>query len=513
MKLKCNLPLLAICQLWRRLAIPMAYNHAFVQYGEKPERRAPLARDTNVEEPTDVAVITNLDLIAMVDGTNAVKKMDIDVYYLVNPFPGWRNIIQMIRTVTTAWRVVELNVAMHPMLFRFGDNNGDVLKYTGEIAGVSDALATLVPDVRRLYCGGINNNPIARLLYGRLAAHYVGQLQFVQSRHPISVPLDRQFTRLQKVDMDFDHVVDYQLPRMASGELVDINLSNGPPNHSWASFSTDSSLRMIEFTKLKKLRFAYYAIYEENGVAVRHRDGHPWELRFPSLERLNIHCSEDVCPVLEYAVLPPHMESIFIDMKSSTFQQLADVALPATKRLSLSVSWGSDGDPSGLPTINRLLKNARGSESLELNINDDQLSVVPESITCTGLTSLLVSGPTSVGTMIALIDKLPKLSGLTFYNLDLSDVQTDISVPEADEDANVEPLSTSLRVLAINYDMERHSPDIAVAVAKYILLRIPTMTELIAAQTPKDPVLAFVEAYAPRYPYLGGVELVLYEDE
>ncbi|KAJ2688137.1 hypothetical protein H4R19_006587, partial [Coemansia spiralis] len=271
--------------------------------------------------------------------------------------------------------------------------------------------------------------------------------------------------------------------------------------------------RLIEFTKLKRLFVGYNRIYEENGVAVRHRDGHPWELRFPSMEELSVHCVQDICPLLEYAVLPPHMESISIDIKSATFQQLADVVLPATKRLSLSISLGSDGDPSGLPTINRLLESAHGSESLELNINDDQLPVVPESITCTTLTHLLISGPTSVDTMLALIKRLPNLTGLRFHNLDLSDVQTDISVPEAGEDANVEPLSTSLRGLAINYDWEQHSPDMALAVAKYVLLKLPTMTKLLATQTPKDPVLEFVKAYAPRYPHLDGIKLRLYEGE
>ncbi|KAJ2715928.1 hypothetical protein H4R19_000929 [Coemansia spiralis] len=491
----------------------MVYNHAFVQYGDKPVYGAPLARDTDVEEPSDVAVITNLDLIAIVDGASAVKSMTLDVHCLVNPFPGWRSIIQKMRTVSTAWRVVELNVAMHRSVFGFGfgDNNGEVAKYTDDIAEVGDALAALVPDVRRLNCGG-TNNPVARLLYGRLAEHYADNLQLLKSDHPISVPLNRQFTRLQKVDMDFDHVADYQLPRMASGELVDMSLLSGPPNHSWASFSTDSSSRMVEFTKLKSLFVAYHAIYKENGVVVRHRDGHPWELRFPSLEGLSVHCSQDICPVLEYAVLPPHMVSISIEMKSATFQQLVDVVLPATKSLSLSVSRSSGGDPSGLPAINRLLESARGSESLELKIMDGQLELSPESITCTSLTRLLVSGPTSVDTMVAFIDRLPKLRELTFYKLDLSDVQTDTSVPEADEDANVEPLSTSLSVLAINYDVERHSPDTAVAVAKYILLRIPTMTELITAQTPKNPVVEFVKAYAPRYPHLNGIALRLYND-
>ncbi|KAJ2808464.1 hypothetical protein H4R21_000053, partial [Coemansia helicoidea] len=139
----------------------------------------------------------------------------------------------------------------------------------------------------------------------------------------------------------------------------------------------------------------------------------------------------------------------------------------------------------GLLAINRIVQNARGSESLELSINDRMLPVGPESITCTALTHLSVSGPTSA----------------------------DISIPEADVDAVVEPLHTSLNGLALNYNTRGQSPDmtVVVAVAKYVLLRIPSLTELLAAQVPKSPVASFVEEYASRYPRLSGVKLKLNE--
>ncbi|KAJ2774324.1 hypothetical protein IWQ57_000873 [Coemansia nantahalensis] len=139
--------------------------------------------------------------------------------------------------------------------------------------------------------------------------------------------------------------------------------------------------------------------------------------------------------------------------------------------------------------------------------------MVPESITRTALTHLQVSAPTSVDAMLALIGGLPCLLGLTLFSLDLSDVQVDISVPDADEDVVVDPLHALLKGLAINYDRARNSPDMAVAVVKYMLLRIPSLAVLYAAQAPRDPVLNFVEAYAPRHPHLGSVDMMLYQDE
>ncbi|KAJ2806296.1 hypothetical protein H4R21_000927 [Coemansia helicoidea] len=273
--------------------------------------------------------------------------------------------------------------------------------------------------------------------------------------------------------------------------------------------AADSDSRTIEFPKLKKLLATYYTTHLENGVAVRHRDGHPWKLQFPRLESLYIQCTEDICPVLEYAVLPPHMESIHIQLRSATYRDHANLVLPATKRLVIEIVGGSEGDTSGLPVINRILESARGSESLEMHINDRMLPVVPDSITCTALTQLNVAARTSVDTMLALIKKLPNLIGLAFFDLDLSDSQVDMSAPEADKDTVVEPLHMSLEYLVIKYDMRIHSPDTAVAVVKYMLVRIPTLFRLVSEMTPKSPVLDFVDKYAPRYPHLRGVDLVL----
>ncbi|KAJ2807949.1 hypothetical protein H4R21_000270 [Coemansia helicoidea] len=129
------------------------------------------------------------------------------------------------------------------------------------------------------------------------------------------------------------------------------------------------------------------------------------------------------------------------------------------------------------------------------------------------LTHLRITATTSVDAMLTFIERLPQLAELTIMYLDLSDTQTDLFVPDADAGAAVEPLSRSLKSLALNYDTRLHSPDTSVAVVKYILLGTPALTELLAMQTPKSVVLGFVEEYAPRHPHLSSVELILWSDE
>ncbi|KAJ2806534.1 hypothetical protein H4R21_000828 [Coemansia helicoidea] len=501
---KCNLPLLAVCRQWRRLAIPSVYGrHALVTYGTRPDYGNGLFNlDLNAEEPANVDVVTNLDLIAMVGCARAVRRVYIDVFCLVNPFPGWHEVIQRMRAVAKEWRVEELTITIGPDSRHYDDDSVDMAEYTDDIVEVADALVALMPDVRRLNRHEANRSQISNSLYGRLASHYADQMEWFDTRYPIAVPPGFQFTSLKKAVMGYNDVADYQLPQMAIGELVDLSLYSGPVNHSWASFSGNSDSQVIEFPKLNRLSVEYSTVHFGDGIAARHSDGHRWRLRFPNLKTLIIHNTQRICPLLEYAVLPPRMESISIRMRSDSFQDIANVMLPATRYLSLHITPESLGDPSGLPAINRILENARGSAVRWLIIEDKWLPVVPEDITCTSLTLLAISALTGVDTMLALIKKLPNLARLALLNLDLSDIQADISIPEADEDAVVAPLRTSLTSLVMNCDTGRHSPDMAVAVVKYMLVAIPTLVEINTRRTPKNPVVQFVEAYAPRYPHL-----------
>ncbi|KAJ2696336.1 hypothetical protein H4R19_005753, partial [Coemansia spiralis] len=144
---------------------------------------------------------------------------------------------------------------------------------------------------------------------------------------------------------------------------------------------------------------------------------------------------------------------------------------------------------------------------------DRTLPVVPESITCTALTHLEISGPTSTDTMLTFIKQMPRLLDLKLNSLNMSDIRADISIPEANKDAIIEPLSTSLMVLAVNYDWEWRSSDVPVSVVKHMLLGLPTLTKLSSWMIPGHLVREFVEAYAPRYPHLSGVELALSNSE
>ncbi|KAJ2780430.1 hypothetical protein H4R18_003449, partial [Coemansia javaensis] len=85
----------------------------------------------------------------------------------------------------------------------------------------------------------------------------------------------------------------------------------------------------------------------------------------------------------------------------------------------------------------------------------------------------------------------------------------DISVPEPDEDCLVEPLSTKIKEIDINISFTEPPSEMLVTVAKYLLLRTPTLARLVSYKIPSKAIEEFVRAYSKQYPHLASIEYKL----
>ncbi|KAJ1726215.1 hypothetical protein LPJ61_005343, partial [Coemansia biformis] len=236
-------------------------------------------------------------------------------------------------------------------------------------------------------------------------------------------------------------------------------------------------------------------------------------LCFPSLETLSITCIKSICPLHEYILLPSRMKEITIAMKLDDFQRYTKFSVPAANKITLKVLTPPGNDTAGFVTFNCMLDGMRGNGNVELELSSSSTSVLSSSITSTAITRLLVSGPTSVDTMFELIQQLPNLVGLIFRQLDMGNVQTDISVPEAGNHVLMEPYDTKLAGMALTYMQDKHSLDLAAAITKHLLLKILTLTKFFAGQTLVQLVLDFAETYSQQYPHLSSLKFSLADDE
>ncbi|KAJ2784319.1 hypothetical protein H4R18_001205 [Coemansia javaensis] len=495
-----SLPLLAVCQRWRCLALPAVYSTVFIKY------YAEFNSDGSESSPEAFSVVTNLDLAISAGCLGVVRKVEIDVRCSANPFPGLGVAIQMLRAAAEEWRgPVSLGISLYPEFLAFGRTGHAIAPYGDDIKQASAVLAAMLPRVRHMSFGGVRMDSIARELFGRLASLYADRLCAIDSQHPITVPRDCVFTQLRSVCVARDSRVGYQLPRMDPAMLVKLELPGWPPEHSWAPFSMDGDSALINFPNLKLLDFQCYDIFAAEEPMERCQDGRAWKLCFPKLQELRIDSVWNSCPLLEHAVLPAHMDAISIETPPALLQYVSGLSLPATRSLTIGINEGGEDGAAALATANRILNGARGSEERILNICDHALSVLPEAITCTLITQLTIAPAISVDTVLNLVQRLPSLTSLEVYTCLTDGAQADLSVPEPGSGYMVDPFETKMKKMYIS----GHEQNALVALAKYLLLRIPTLQTFGSLDIPERLIVAFVGAYLEQYPRLADIRLEL----
>ncbi|KAJ2779958.1 hypothetical protein H4R18_003704 [Coemansia javaensis] len=506
--LKANLPLLAVCRRWRYLVLAAVYSGVDICYGDSG--RGSGSDDDHASsapsEPDDAEITTNLDLVVSAGCVQTVKQMSITVYYRTNPFPGLDAVIRLMRGAAEEWRGVrqlDVSVLATGHLLGLRANAAD---HKAEIKQTSAALAATMPGVCRVFFDSNYLGSAVQEFGGRLAVLYSDQLESLLSRHPVIVPPDHTFGQLKRVSIEYGGVISYQHPRVDPARLVSLGLEWWPVDHSWAPFSADNGSKTIEFPSLKRLNVMYQPADVADDAEAGCRDGRPWELHFPELERLCVNCKQDTCSLLEYAVLPAHMSVISIKAAAPVLVRVAEMGLPASQSLKITVSADTDGNPAALVAANHILESAHESKELELEVEDRLLPVLPESIACTSLTVLAIWANTNTDTMLRLIQMLPRLARLHVQSLTLGNTQEDISVPGPDESRLVDPFNSSIEEMWIWASPDEPAPEMLVLVAKYLLLKIPTLVYLRSADISERQITEFVDAYSKRYPHLASIK-------
>ncbi|KAJ2776089.1 hypothetical protein H4R18_005860 [Coemansia javaensis] len=507
-RLKANLWLLAVCQRWRRVALAAVYSEVFINH----DSGGGDDDGENVHENSRPQVATNLDLVVSAGCVRMVKKVVVGGRHPPNPLPDVGAAIRLLRAAATEegeWDGVQaLELSLDLGSNRFYGDGISAAEHEDAISQASAALAAMMPRVVRLILGGARRDPVTVAFYGRLAGLYAGRLRALAAQCPIAVAPDCVFRRLCKAQLFHDSQIVHGLPRMDPGSLCKLVLHGWPTAHPWAAFGVDGSAGDVEFPALRTLNVAYYT----GDPLALGQDARPGRLRFPRLERLSVQCMQDSCPLLERAVLPAHMEDVAIECPAPVLQAMSTTAFPATTgRLKLVIRGQNHRDAGVLTVANRFLAGARRAV---LDVQDQSLAVLPETIACTTLTRLVIKAPVGVDTMLALIARHTNLAMLGLWLVAFDGMQADLSLPEAPgAGCVVEPLRTRIQAISINVNQRSPLWTTVVPLAKFLLLKVPTLTWLGAIHVPEKPIVEFVAAHSQWYPHLAGVQLKLNDSD
>ncbi|KAJ2713257.1 hypothetical protein H4R19_002341 [Coemansia spiralis] len=220
------------------------------------------------------------------------------------------------------------------------------------------------------------------------------------------------------------------------------------------------------------------------------------KLHFPNLEALTIRGYGIFDPFMRAAVLPSHMKEVNLTVDTPNAW-----ALPTTRRLKLSV----DSSNVGVAAASRMVDAAAGSKNRELYVEEVATPFDPDIIRCSTLTRLDIMPETDIATILEIIEKLPLLVDLRVYEAAMQGAMPDLAIPGPNDAEVVEPLETKLERLTIYANPEPDTEDEMVVAAKYFLLRVPSMVKFSMPWLPPQPMLDFIDEYAPRYPHLATV--------
>ncbi|KAJ2778672.1 hypothetical protein H4R18_004458 [Coemansia javaensis] len=272
--------------------------------------------------------------------------------------------------------------------------------------------------------------------------------------------------------------------------------------------NSGGSPQEITFPSLRELRLSDCSRGGGSGVGAQSQDGGAWRFHFPNLETLHAYFSLDPCSLLDRAVLPSRMDTIKISAGPAVLRAVADMVLPAVRRIQITIMGGAGNDPAALPAACRILSSTAASRHVRLTIYDDTMTVVPNQINANTLTRLVLGAPASVDTMLGLVQKLPRLVILSTWNLLPDEIRAEINTPGPGEEPTLEPLNTRIRSLVLNDPAHEWSLERLGSVARYLVLRIPTLVRL-RSDRGKPPLFeAFVAAYRRQYPHLDNIKFV-----
>ncbi|KAJ2712908.1 hypothetical protein H4R19_002513, partial [Coemansia spiralis] len=205
------------------------------------------------------------------------------------------------------------------------------------------------------------------------------------------------------------------------------------------------------------------------------------------------------------AVFPTRLESLEVVAGFGVLQAIANAKVQVYGDLFLDDVYLTGGNGAPAEIANRIFAAAGPGRWRRLMIGS--LRRIPlELFTYTGLTHLKCSAPTTPDDMMEHIRRQPRLVGLLIDNLRVTDSQTDFSIPECADHEPVAPLDTQVKRLII-YIGGMQSPEEAILVLKFLMLKIRTLIVFSARRAPPEPLQAFIDDYTQWYPHLANIEL------
>ncbi|KAJ2802286.1 hypothetical protein H4R21_002476 [Coemansia helicoidea] len=354
---------------------------------------------------------------------------------------------------------------------------------------------------------------MSNLYFAHLADHYAERLVEFRCDNSVSLSQDTRFPLVRFAHISCPDGSGHEFPRLNSETLEVLYIYNAPPSLDLGAFAANDDSPDIVFPKLKKLQLLYCDgddnhDGDDSNIQVTRQDGRPRRHRFPQLQATCVICRWSRCPHVEDAVFPAAMESFMITGNATLLTTVAAKPLPTTQHLTIEVVEDPVNTPSVFAAITSIMSSMRPCKRAALVFTDENLPVLPEDITFTGLTQLDIASPTSVRTVIELVQKLPRLVTLGISSCTIDDIPPEVAVPAPDDPELLPPFDTRIDTLGLYRCRAVSNEKHGARVWRYLLLRMPSLKRVDLGGVSRKRFGRFVDNYSQRYPHLSSITLL-----
>ncbi|KAJ2802606.1 hypothetical protein H4R21_002352 [Coemansia helicoidea] len=467
--------------------------------------------DAGPDDQCRAKVSTNLDLVVAAGVSHLVREVFIATEFVAILSPTFWWIIGRMRSAAPVWSRVDSFIVVPAstqwdMNLRRIEAGNDMT----EILAIGDALAELMPGLRKLDLGVYCLLPKIGEMCGHMAGRVASQLLTFTAWDTMYRREDCRLDAIRDLRMWNKGATGWRSPRISADTLERLDMVQCIDDNLCSFIDTNSGTnRTIVFRKLKSLRFWPLSYHGTNRIGADARPYHQ-RLHLPALRKLGVNCYAADCLLWSSVVLPANMDSLDLSMASATCESIAQTTLPKVKHLRLKAyDVYLHTTTTTIRAIDRILVEAGGYESKMLSITDSITSVHPDSLACTGLTWLLLDGPTSVDDLLGFLQKQSRLHYLNLGRVTVGDTHADMSIPSSDDDRLVAPLHATLARLAFAVEGGREVRGKATALTTRLMLGLPALASIHASPILKRQIVDFVGEYVHRYPHLAGVNIEL----
>ncbi|KAJ2830546.1 hypothetical protein FBU31_002468 [Coemansia sp. 'formosensis'] len=513
---KANLPLVAVCRAWIKLAQPFVFYHVYVELTSSLWLDIlPFAYSN-----TRPFWTSNAELIISRGRVLMARRLAIQLAENLTHGCLKSIALEILRLNRVDWQHINaLAISSGPSVRQYYRYAADTEEASeADIARTAQYFGRNVRNVAEIKLASKNKDPQCNYFCARLAATYGGQLQIHRAYYLFPVSFLNFSRHIKVLELNLGSLASSVLTGICGETLGVLQLYAVPRNFAWHHFRYDTFDQPIVFRQLTTLQLHYQSenkgkaltkaeIQEKISLGALNCD----QLRFPALKELSIlNCTPD-CDLL-YADIPfPRLKTVVLTGSIDSIRHCTRLKLTWIQHLAVGIYPDDLGNSTEVyQATNHYFSNVCIGRTALLTVFGQWLIPDPDQMRWLNLTMLAVQTVDYAANCRA-IGQLPNLRELVIETLSFGDMAMNSFSADSPLFISVDPLldwGENLETLRIFDFSEDSILATGIGGIQELILHAGTLKKLLVPESAKQFVATFIDTHKDRFLHLADIKLL-----